>query len=148
MCRAVSILLGAGLIVLCIAGLSHHAPAWLACLDGAGALVAFGAAVAFTGAGRRCQGERPPNEPRATDRRQERQPARAQALPERRVPGRSPISGSAGGSDRGKVGSDMRRLWPDPLAAVRPAVVGTHDSCLIESEPNVRTGFARRAGTR
>ena len=47
MYRGVAIALGLGLLVLWIAGLSYHAPVWLAWLDGVAGLIAFIVAWAF-----------------------------------------------------------------------------------------------------
>jgi hypothetical protein len=47
MYRPVSAVLSLGLLVLWIAGLAYHAPAWLTWLDGGGAVVAFVTAYVF-----------------------------------------------------------------------------------------------------
>ncbi|SRR5579871_998321 len=52
MCRAVSVALGCGLIILWIAGVSSHAEPWLTWLDAFAGLIAIGLGVGFAKATR------------------------------------------------------------------------------------------------
>jgi hypothetical protein len=52
MVRGISVVLGIGLVLLWLVGLSNHASAWLTWLDGVAALCAFGIALLPEGASR------------------------------------------------------------------------------------------------
>jgi hypothetical protein len=55
MVRSGSLLLGMGLVILWVAGLNAHAPAWIAWLDGLAALCAFALASLASGEGVRAR---------------------------------------------------------------------------------------------